>query len=295
MRVVLKYLNLVTDNRQKKKVLHKMSDIIALVFFSMLVNANEWVEIEAFGKEHETFLRKYLELPNGIPSHDTIQRVFAMVSSECLQGFHSVWNEMLNSGEGEKIKKILAIDGKTQCGNGNKNQKANHIISVADENGFCLGEKCVNEKTNEITAIPDLLDVLHVKGHIITTDAMGCQTQIVKQIRKKKADYVLAVKGNQPSLHDDIKLYFNDSDLLKKCTYTKTIEKARSGMEKQDIFTKRRIDWNFIYGLVKDTYDIGHPSMDPVMLIKIPFIQYLYGIRSMRQTIKEIEVNIAYH
>ena len=175
---LLQYLDMVMDNRQEKKVWHKMSDIIALVFFAMLAGADEWAAYEIFGKEHEAFLRRYLELPYGIPSHDTIQRVFAMVSPEFLQGFQALWNEMLNSDEGEKVKKILAIDGKTQCGNGNKNQKANHIVSAEDENGFCLGEKRVDEKTNEIKAIPELLDALNIKGHIITTDAMGCQTEV---------------------------------------------------------------------------------------------------------------------
>ena len=243
MENLLKYLNMVTDNRQEKKVLHKMSDVIGLVFLAMLGNANEWTEIETFGKEHEPFLRKHFELPNGIPSHDTIQRVFAMVSPEFMQGIQVLWNEMLNSGEGEKIKKILAIDGKTQCGNGNKNQKANHIVSAVDENGFCLGEKRVNEKSNEITAIPDLLDALNVKGQIITTDAMGCQTEIVKTIRRRKADYVLAVKGNQPKLHEDISLYFNDPGLIKKCAYTKTTEKARSSIEKREYWQTDDIDW----------------------------------------------------
>lgn len=92
MEILLKYLNMVMDNRQEKKVLHKMSDIIALVFLAMLSNANEWIEIEELGKEHETFLRRYLELPYGIPSHDTIQRVFAMVSPEFLQGLQILWN-----------------------------------------------------------------------------------------------------------------------------------------------------------------------------------------------------------
>jgi hypothetical protein len=142
---------MVADLRQEKKVLHKMGDIIALVFFAMLANANLWEEIEAFGKEHEEFLRKYLELPYGIPSHDTIQRVIAIVPPEYLQGFQILWNEMLNSNEGSKIKKILAIDGKTQRGNGNKNQKANHIVSAVDENGFFLGEELVDDKSNETT------------------------------------------------------------------------------------------------------------------------------------------------
>lgn len=240
---LLKYLAKVADNRQEKKVCHKMSDIIALVFFAMLAGADEWTAYEIFGREHETFLRRYLELPGGIPSHDTIQRVFAMVSSEFLQKFQVLWNEMLSSDEGEKIKKLLAIDGKTQCGNGNKNQKANHIVSAVDENGFCLGEKRVNEKSNEITAIPELLDDLNVKGHIVTIDAMGTQTEIAKKIRKKRADYVLALKRNQSSLYEDVKLYFEDSDMLAGCDYTKTVEKARSGIEKREYWQAEDIAW----------------------------------------------------
>jgi predicted transposase YbfD/YdcC len=243
MRSVLHDLIQVADKRQAKKIRHKMSDIIALVFFALLANANDWVSIEIFGREHETLLRKYLELPNGIPSHDTIQRVFAMVSPEFLQGFQKLWNEMLSSDEGDRIKKILALDGKTQRGNGNKNQKANHIVSAVDENGFCLGEKRVNEKSNEITAIPQLLDDLNIKGNIITTDAMGAQTEIVKKIRKKHADYVLALKGNQHSLHDDVKLYFADPELTAKCAYIKTVEKAHGGVEKREYWQTDDIGW----------------------------------------------------
>ncbi|GHU82674.1 putative transposase [Clostridia bacterium] len=243
MKELLKHLERVTDKRQEKKVKHKMKDIIALVFFASVGNADDFVEIETFGEEHEEFLRKHLELPNGIPSHDTIQRVMAMVSPEFLQSFQTQWNEMMNTDEGGKIKKILAIDGKTQRGNGNKNQKANHIVSAVDENGFCLGQKRVDEKNNEITAIPELLDELNVQGHIITTDAMGTQTEIVKKIRKKRADYVLALKGNHGNLHEDVKLYFDDAVLLSKCAYVKNVEKARGGIEKREYWQTEDIDW----------------------------------------------------
>jgi len=243
MKELMEYLETVTDQRQASKVQHKMGDIIGLVFFATVGNADDFVEIEVFGKEHEKFLRNYLELPHGIPSHDTIQRVMAMVSPEFLGQYQTKWNEMLNSNEGEKLKEILAIDGKTQRGNGNQNQKANHIVSAVDEKGFCLGQKRVNEKSNEITAIPDLLDVLNVKGHIITTDAMGTQTEIVKKIRKKKADYVLALKGNQGSLHDDVKLYFDDPETLSKCAHTKMMEKARGGVEKREYWQSDDIEW----------------------------------------------------
>ena len=243
MQRLLDYVSTVTDIRQEKKIRHKMMDIIMLVFFAMLADADDWVEMEVFGREHEPFLRNYLELPNGIPSHDTIQRVFAMVPSEFLENFQKRWNEMLNSNEGNKIKKLLAIDGKTQRGNGNKNQKGNHIVSAVDEKGFCLGQKRVEEKTNEIKAIPELLDCLNVKGTIITTDAMGTQTAIVKKIREKRADYVLALKGNQGNLLEDVRLYFSDKEFLRKSAYKKTIEKARGNTEKREYWQTDDIAW----------------------------------------------------
>ena len=243
MKTLLDYVSTVTDTRQEKKVLHKMMDIIMIVFFATLANADDWVEMEVFGKEHEKFLRNYLELPNGIPSHDTIQRVFAIMPSEFLENFQKQWNEMLNSDEGKKIKRLLAIDGKTQRGNGSKDQKANHIVSAVDEKGLCLGQKRVEEKTNEIRAIPELLDSLNIKGTIITTDAMGTQTAIVKKIRQKRADYVLALKANQGNLLEDVRLYFSEDEFLKECAYKKTVEKARGKIEKREYWQTEDISW----------------------------------------------------
>lgn len=243
MNHIMQHLEGVIDTRQQKKVKHLMKDIIAIVFIASLANASDWTEIYYFAASKEDELRKYLELPHGIPSHDTIQRVFAMVSPEYLQSFQQRWNEEISNNEGEKLKRILAIDGKTQRGNITANQKGNHIVSAVDEDGFCLGQKRVKEKTNEITAIPDLLETLNIKGHIITTDAMGCQTEIVKKIRRKRGDYVLALKGNQGNLHDDVTQYFDDPDLLKNCAYTKSIEKARSSIEKREYWQTDDISW----------------------------------------------------
>lgn len=245
MKKALEYLKVVEsfDTRQQSKVLHKLNEIIGISFFAMIAYANDPEEIEVFCKEHEEFLREYFELRNGIPSHDTIERAFTMVSPEYLQSFRNHFNELMNTNEGEKVRKLLSIDGKTQRGNGNDKQKANHIVSAVDENGFCLGEERVNDKSNEITAIPDLLDSLNVKGHIITTDAMGTQREIVKKIRKKKADYVLALKGNQGTLYDDVKLYFEDQEILSNCAYIKTLEKARGGVEKREYWQTDDIDW----------------------------------------------------
>jgi predicted transposase YbfD/YdcC len=166
-----------------------------------------------------------------------------MVAPDYLQRFRKRFDDLMNTNEGEKIRKILGIDGKTQRGNGNKEQKANHIVSAVDENGFCLGEERVDDKSNEITAIPNLLDNLNIKGHIITADAMGTQKDIVKKIRAKKADYVLALKGNQGTLFEDVKLYFEDKEFLDKCEYCKTVEKARSSIEKREYWQTDDIDW----------------------------------------------------
>lgn len=243
MQEILEYLEVAEDKRQAWKVQHKLKDIIAIVFFATLANANDWMEIYYFAMSNEAFLRKYLELPNGIPSHDTLQRVYAMVAPEYLESFQEAWNKKLSSGEGEKLKKILAIDGKTQRGNGNRNQKGNHIVSAVDENGFCLGQRRVDEKSNEITAIPALLEQLNIKGQIITIDAMGTQVEIMALIKQQRADYVLALKRNQEKLYEDVRLYFDDMDLLSKCAYQKTVEKARGCIEKREYWHTDDISW----------------------------------------------------
>jgi len=243
MNNILQWLEIAEDIRQEWKVKHLLKDIIALVFFASMAYADDWQEIYAFGKMNEKFLRKYLELPNGIPSHDTIQRVFSMVSKEYLQEFRKRWEQVMNGNQGERVKRILGIDGKTQRGNATATQKANHIVSAVDERGFCVGEVLTQEKSNEITAIPELLKALNIKGNIITIDAMGCQTNIASLIRKKHADYVLALKGNQGTLYEDVKLYFSDPDLLADCDYTVTKESARGAIEKREYWQTDEIKW----------------------------------------------------
>jgi predicted transposase YbfD/YdcC len=294
VREILEWVGTVEDNRQQKKVKHLMKDIIALVFFAELANATEWIEIYCFGVENEQFLRKYLELPNGIPSHDTIQRVFAMISPTTLQEFQKRWNEVLLGSAGEKIKRILAIDGKTQRGNASPSQKANHIVSAVDDRGFCLGETLTDEKSNEITAIPKLLNKLNIKGHIITTDAMGCQTEIVKQIRKGKADYVLALKGNQGTLYDDVKDYFDDPALLLGCAYIKGVEKARGGIERREYWQTTDISW---LSQKKQWVGLSSIAMTRNTITKnaVTKIEERYFISSLPLDVKEVARAIRSH
>ena len=182
MEELIKYIGNIPDKRERHKILHKLKDIIVIVLFAKLANADDWQEIHQFALIHESLLREYIELENGVPSHDTIERNFAIIEPSYLQAIQTKFNEILSSGEGEKLQKILAIDGKTQCGNGNKDRKANHIVSAVDENGICVGQRLVQEKSNEITAIPKLLDELNIKGQIVTIDAMGTQTEIATKI-----------------------------------------------------------------------------------------------------------------
>ena len=224
---LLNKLEYISDPRQQNKVKHSIKDIVGIVLFATLANANEWTEIEDFAVEHQSFLKQYFELPNGIPSHDTLSRVMGYINPEVLQKLYLEWNNYLSQGEGEKLKKIFNIDGKTMRGSGNKNQKALHIVSAwSKEDGLSLGQKAVDEKSNEITAIPELLQVLNIKGHIVTIDAMGTQVKIAEQIIKQKGDYVLAVKANQGNLYEEVVDYFNDAELLTKV-------KKQQGYKKQ--------------------------------------------------------------
>jgi len=296
MKEALEYLKIVEsfDTRQQSKVLHKMNEIMGISFFAMVGNANDPEEIEAFCIAHESFLREYFKLENGIPSHDTIERAFAMVSPEFLQGFQRRFNELMNTDEGEKVRKILSIDGKTQRGNGNGEQKANHIVSAVDDNGFCLGQELVDDKSNEITAIPELLENLNVKGHIITTDALGTQREIVKKIRQKRADYVLALKGNQGTLFDDVKLYFKDDEFLGKCEYHKTAEKARGSVERREYWQTDDIGW---LSQKKDWTGLTSIAMtrNTIMKNDKTTIEERYFISSLPLNVKEVARAIRSH
>lgn len=248
MNELLEWMEYIEDNRQQTKVRHKLKDILVIVLFATLANANDWVEMQLFAQTHQHYLKKYITLENGIPSHDTLSRVMGMLSTQTIQQLYQKWQDLLNRNEGETIKKIICIDGKTMRGNKTKHTKPNHIISAwCKEDGFCLGQKAVDEKSNEITAIPELLDHIQIKGHIITIDAMGTQKEIAQKLRSKKADYVLALKRNQGNLHEDVQLYMQDEETKKAIKaqggYKRTIEKAHGQIEKREYYQTENIKW----------------------------------------------------
>ena len=184
--------------------------------------------MEAFGKSRQKYLAKFLELPNGIPDSDTFRRVFEKLNPSELSSCLINWISVERNSRG-----TVAIDGKTICGSGNNKHRAYHVVSAfAAENQLTLGEICVEEKTNEITAVPELLDLIDVKGDIVTADAMSCQKKIAEKIIDKKADYTIGLKQNQPTLYKDAEDYFKEFsvDIPSKTT----IEKGHGRIEKRE-------------------------------------------------------------
>lgn len=186
---------------------HKLIDIITIALCAVICGADTWEDIEEFGNTKMEWFERFLELPHGIPGHDTFARVFASLDPKEFQQAFLKWVEAVRT----VTKRIVAIDGKTLRRSHEKNKSPLHLVSAwALENKMVLGQIKTREKSNEITAIPELLRVLELEGCIVTIDAMGCQKEIARTIIDKGADYVLGLKGNQGTLHDDAKLYFED-------------------------------------------------------------------------------------
>lgn len=187
---------------------HLLADIMFLVISAVISGANDWKNIEVFGKAQLDWLRKFVPLKNGIPSHDTLGRIFAIINHEQFSNCFTEWiDEICSLTQGE----VVAIDGKKIRGSYDKASKspAIHMVSAfAANNGLCLGQISCEEKSNEITVIPKLLEILAIKGCTVTIDAMGCQTKIAEKIIEKKADYILAVKENQKELYEQINKLF---------------------------------------------------------------------------------------
>ena len=200
---LISIFNEIDDPRRDLTKLHKLNDILLIGIISVICGADSWNEMELYAQEKEEFLRAFLALPNGIPSHDTFNRVFSAIDSKQFELCFIEWVKTL-----AKLtdKEIIAIDGKTIRGAKSKGKKSPiHMVSAfACTNNLVLGQVKTAEKSNEITAIPKLLEILSIKNTVVTIDAMGCQTNIADKIIEKEADYILAVKGNQEELLEQI-------------------------------------------------------------------------------------------
>lgn len=194
----------IEDPRVQRTQLHKLGDVFFIAVCATLCGANAFTAMAEFGRSKLDWLKAFIDLPNGIPSHDTFRNIFNAIKPAAFTECFMSWVKVLNI----PIKnKIVAIDGKTSRASGSKTtgRKALHTVSAwATEANLVLGQVATEEKSNEITAIPKLLRMLELHGAIVTIDAMGCQKEIAAEIRERGADFVLQVKGNQEHLEEDI-------------------------------------------------------------------------------------------
>jgi predicted transposase YbfD/YdcC len=253
------------DPRSERNQDHPLISILFIAVCAAISGADNWVDIEAYGKAKQAWLEMLIALPHGIPSHDTFGRVFRFIDPQAFQERFLDWVRELRS---IKTGEVIAIDGKQMRGSKDvpSGKEGLYMVSAwAVEQGIVLGQRKVDEKSNEITAIPELLEVLDLEGCIVTIDAMGCQTEIAEKIISQQADYMLAVKGNQGTLSQDISDLFEGfeqthwQDVVHD--YFRTVNKDHARLEIRECwvvsepqyltYLRRYLDWKDLHSLVK--------------------------------------------
>ncbi|MGV3630917.1 MAG: ISAs1 family transposase [Bacteroidota bacterium] len=199
---ILEIFSELRDHRVNRTKLHSMENIIFITMAAVICGAETWNEIEEYGKHKQKWLSTFLDMPNGVPSHDTFNRFFSGMNPENFENCFRKWVQSIV----KTIKDdIVSIDGKTICGNRTLEESPLHVVSAwSNRHGLSLGQLKTFDKSNEITIIPELLDSLELSDSVVTIDAMGCQEKIAEKIISKNADYILAVKKNHPGLHEGI-------------------------------------------------------------------------------------------
>ncbi len=277
------------DPRREHLRLHSLWDIIGLTLCATICGCDSVVEIHEYGVKKFDFLTTFLDFENGVPSHDTIGRVFARLDPEKFRACFASWTESLAQAVAGRV---IAIDGKTLRRAHDKGQKPLHLVSAfAAENRLVLSQQAVADKSNEITAIPELLKLLDVKKAIITIDAMGCQKEIAAQIVEQKADYVLGLKDNQPKLHEEVK------DL-----FLRGLETDFSGMKHQECQTTAKGHGRLetrTYHLIRPSKQWleGHPEWKGLKTVGMVFSTRQVGdaepTAEMRFFISSLALNVA--
>lgn len=230
------------DPRVERKCDHLLGDILVIGLLTMLCGGESFNDMEDFGKAKTDWLRTFLRLPNGIPSHDTFNRVFSALDPRAFMDCFMRWTQGVRQAVRDEI---VALDGKA-LRRALKTKAVPHIVSAwAADNGLVLGQVKVDEKSNEITAVPELLRALELAGCIVTVDAMGCQKKIAREIRDADAHYVLALKGNQETVHEEVKAFLDDAvehEPKSLATY-ETTEKDHGRIEIRRFWQSDRLDW----------------------------------------------------
>ena len=242
------------DTRMQGKVKHLMSDIIMITFLAILARCDGWDEIAMFAKSKEKWLKQFLELPNGIPSHDTMQRVISLLNPEtlyssCIKFLIEKIDELTSK---ERTKDVLSMDGKVSKGSSRSKEtteeiKAINTMSIYSHNyGVSLVQDYIEDKSNEIPMGPELIKKLNLTNCILTADALNTQKETVKAIVEAKGDYVLALKKNQKTFYEDVKDYLDDEEILKeieKENYSEDKEKSHSKIITRKYYMTDKIKW----------------------------------------------------
>src|SRR4051794_30256700 len=205
------------DPRVTRRCDHRLIDILIIAVSAVIACAESWEDIELYGRSKQAWLKTFLALPNGIPSHDTFRRVFMLIDPDAFEGCFARWAQSLTN---KPEREVVAIDGKTVPRSGSRRHDHGplHLVSAwASDQGLVLGQREVDGKSNEITAIPELLDTLHLEGAIVTLDAMGCQKDIAARIRAKGADYLLALKANHNHAFEAVRGHFKCTCFSRGC------------------------------------------------------------------------------
>lgn len=230
------------DPRIERKKLHHLTDILCITICAVICGAQHWTQIEEFGKAKEGWLKTFLSLENGIPSHDTFGDVFAALDPEVFASRFIAWVEALAT---KTAKDIISFDGKALKKSFDKaaSKAAIHMVSAfSSANNLVLGQLKVDDKSNEITAVPKLLELLVLEGAIVTADALNCQKNIAEKVIDQGADYVLALKENHPNLYADVELYFQTH--RDRCIRSEAVvEKGHGRIETRRYWLETQIDW----------------------------------------------------
>lgn len=233
------------DPRKNRNQHYPLIDIVGITVMGIIADANDFVSVYRWAYHRQDWLISIGLCLNGVPSHDTLNRVFRLLNPKAFNQCFMQWVQAI----AEKIQGVIAIDGKTLCNSGDEFDKTDplHIVhAFATENQLLLGQMATDAKSNEITAIPELLRLLSIKNNVITIDAMGCQTDIIQQIQEQGGDYTIALKGNQGTLHAEAVNFFQQAMEVTPaeadCDFVRMIEKNRGRIEEREVWACS-LDW----------------------------------------------------
>ena len=254
---LMEVLEGIEDTRRSRSVIYPLHEVLIIMLLAVICGATSYAKVEMFGKSKKEWLGTFLELENGIPDACTFRNVIKEIDTQKL---HTLFCEWMKSVANE-LYGVVAIDGKQARRTKDAKKRPLHVVSAfSAEYGLVLGQLACEEKSNEITAIPKLLEILEIKGCIVTIDAMGTQTNIAKSIIDNGADYILALKENQKTLYNEVKLYLDDikqeKKLLESENYCKTVDKGHGRIEVRECiiseeigWLQNRTDWSNLHGI----------------------------------------------